>query len=75
GEGYYNNAYYLISKLYNTYKKNSYLKEKAMLLFDMGDYEYSFSEFDKYLKLTKPDESDIRFYSAVSSKIKKIDNK
>lgn len=75
GIGYYNNAYYLISNLYNTYKKNIYLKEKAILLFDMGDYEYSFSEFDKYLKLTKPDESDIRFYSAVSSKIKRFDNK
>jgi len=75
GAGYYNNAYYMISKLYDTYKKNIYLKEKTILLFDMGDYEYSFSEFDKYLKLTKPNESDMRFYSGIISKIRKFDDK
>lgn len=51
--GYYNNALYVISRLYEIYKDPIYLKEKSTLLYEMGDYISSLFEFKKYLSHTR----------------------
>jgi tetratricopeptide (TPR) repeat protein len=67
-KGYYNNALYLISELYNIKKDLFYLREKIKLLYEMGDYYYSASESYKLLTSTSSQENDYYLHSILMYK-------
>jgi len=66
--GYYNNALYLISKLAID-KYPHYIEEKAIFLYGIGDYEYSYFEFLRYKSLTKPSKKDLELMSVLRKKL------
>lgn len=64
--GYYNNAFYLISKLA---KKNIlYQKEFVRFLYDMGDYYGALNEIYSVINSTSVDKNDVELYKRLKLK-------